>query len=268
MRNEKSRSEDRPSRIEMIDCPAPEHIVGADHTSTIVGSHLGEDVRRALLAAPEPYADTDAQRYVAERVVYDPETHCWLWARALLSDGYGSAKRDGRSGLAHRVAFEAYRGPIPEGLVTDHLCENTLCCNPFHLEPVTNTENIRRGKRSDTATHCAQGHPWATNEYRYPNGRRQCRACKRESDRRRRRGLTVPKRSDDTRCRNGHALTPDNSYVNPSGVIVCRECKRADTSRRSTARRAAALAYRAERFAALGLGLDGEPIVTGEEVTS
>src|SRR5690606_27089460 len=75
------------------------------------------------------------------------------------------------------------QGPIPAGLVIDHLCGNTSCCNPEHLEAVTNAENMRRrAKRSAT---CASGHPWTPeNTYIRPNGRRDCRACKREASRR------------------------------------------------------------------------------------
>lgn len=50
----------------------------------------------------------------------------------------------GRTGLAHRVAYEALVGRIPDGLTLDHLCENKRCVNPDHLEPVTRAENLRR----------------------------------------------------------------------------------------------------------------------------
>jgi len=48
--------------------------------------------------------------------------------------------------LAHRVRYEAKRGPIPADLVPDHLCRNRWCCNPDHIELVTPTENLRRGR--------------------------------------------------------------------------------------------------------------------------
>lgn len=44
----------------------------------------------------------------------------------------------------HRVAWQAYRGEIPDGLEVDHLCRNTRCINPYHLEPVPRAENLRR----------------------------------------------------------------------------------------------------------------------------
>jgi hypothetical protein len=46
---------------------------------------------------------------------------------------------------AHRLFYEERYGPIPEGHQLDHLCRQPACVNPAHLEPVTQTENIRRG---------------------------------------------------------------------------------------------------------------------------
>jgi hypothetical protein len=46
--------------------------------------------------------------------------------------------------MAHRVVYERVRGPIPKGLVLDHLCRNPGCVNPEHLEPVSQATNLRR----------------------------------------------------------------------------------------------------------------------------
>jgi hypothetical protein len=48
----------------------------------------------------------------------------------------------------------------------------------MHLEPVTNRENALRGIRVALKTHCAQGHPWISeNIFVRPNGRKFCRVC-------------------------------------------------------------------------------------------
>lgn len=70
---------------------------------------------------------------------------CWLWLGSTNgSNGYGRLGRRPTWHLAHRYAYEQAVGPIPEGLVLDHLCSVRLCCNPAHLEPVTQAENLAR----------------------------------------------------------------------------------------------------------------------------
>lgn len=101
---------------------------------------------------------------------------CWLWTAAVDPMGYGRFYvSPGRTGLAHRVAYELVVGPIPSGLVLDHLCRTPACVNPAHLEPVTLAENLRRGDRPHAGkTTCPLGHAL---DYRYPDGRRGCRTC-------------------------------------------------------------------------------------------
>lgn len=71
---------------------------------------------------------------------------CWIWQGYVNKNGYAKATRsDGRMGLAHRVVYAEVRGPIPAGLDLDHLCRVRACVNPEHLEPVTRSENLRRG---------------------------------------------------------------------------------------------------------------------------
>ncbi|MDJ0460650.1 HNH endonuclease signature motif containing protein [Streptomyces sp. H27-C3] len=112
------------------------------------------------------------------------ESGCWAWTAQIAHHGYGRYSVSGSARKAHRVAYEALVGAIPDGLVIDHLCRVRHCVNPGHLEPVTNTENLRRGLRAlpvhSSKTHCAQGHPFE-GENLGPSirGERRCRACQR-----------------------------------------------------------------------------------------
>src|SRR5438552_3186211 len=71
---------------------------------------------------------------------------CWEWNGPRSNNGYGRMPYQGRARPAHQLVYRLWRGPIPEGLELDHLCRNTWCVNPEHLEPVTHRENTRRGR--------------------------------------------------------------------------------------------------------------------------
>lgn len=111
-------------------------------------------------------------------------TGCWEWQGPRDEKGYGKtffgSRIDGsrRCLRVHRVAYEEWVGPIPDGLTIDHLCENKACCNPDHLETVTNAENKKRA--GDRMTACRRGHPRTVeNVYISPTtGNRQCRLCR------------------------------------------------------------------------------------------
>lgn len=76
------------------------------------------------------------------------DSGCWEWQRVRDRDGYGITHFGGKRVRAHRLSYEAHIGPIPAGLTIDHLCRNTCCVNPLHLEAVTNEENVRRARES------------------------------------------------------------------------------------------------------------------------
>lgn len=88
---------------------------------------------------------TDPRQRIVSRVDIDPETGCWVHRLTGDRQGYGRITYRGQAWKVHRLAYTAFVGPIPDGLVIDHLCRNTRCANPAHLEPVTNAENVRRG---------------------------------------------------------------------------------------------------------------------------
>jgi hypothetical protein len=107
-----------------------------------------------------------------------PVTGCWLWLMHVNRDGYGTLTVARQTKQAHRVSYEALRGPVPSGLRLDHLCRVRSCINPDHLEPVPHRTNVLRGISpaavfAARAT-CPKGHRFST---RADRGRR-CTTCK------------------------------------------------------------------------------------------
>jgi hypothetical protein len=122
------------------------------------------------------------------------ESGCWEWIAGKFPNGYGHAHvrrgfKDYVSAGAHRIAWALTNGPIPDGLVIDHLCRNRACVNPAHMEVVSQRENVLRGDSPQTSrarwrgqTHCKRGHSLtdSSNVYVIPTtGSRQCKACRR-----------------------------------------------------------------------------------------
>jgi HNH endonuclease len=110
---------------------------------------------------------------------------CWPWLGTPNRYGYGRFTLNERGArrqiAAHRVAYTLLVGEVPHGLTLDHLCRHTMCVNPAHMEPVTNSENMRRSNASRLAARgglCMAGlHPMA-DAYVSPNGVRSCRECR------------------------------------------------------------------------------------------
>lgn len=137
--------------------------------------------------AAKPVAERFSQKTVAAA------NGCIEWTAGTNGVGYGivhlGPDEGSRKVYAHRWSYEQHVGPIPDGLHLDHLCRNTICVNPDHLEPVTPEENILRGISwaavNARKTHCPKGHPYSgDNLYVRPGaGNRACRTCCRERDR-------------------------------------------------------------------------------------
>jgi len=126
---------------------------------------------------------------------YRPELGpCWVWTGCLSQAGYGFIRAFGKCCYTHIVAYKLKRGDYPSGLELDHLCRNTVCCNPDHLDPVTHEENVRRGllpgvvAARTEATSCRRGHKFTESNTRIrttTNGKtyRQCWECIKQSSR-------------------------------------------------------------------------------------
>lgn len=114
---------------------------------------------------------------------------CWLWLLSVSRTGYGRITHRSKVHDAYRFIYELLVGPVPDGLHLDHTCHNRdplcpgkeckhrLCVNPDHLEPVTQSENVRRAAFSRAT--CPNGHPYTPENTRIDRktGGRRCRTC-------------------------------------------------------------------------------------------
>lgn len=120
---------------------------------------------------------------------------CWIWTAAVNEHGYGVLYRGPSVGgetqnvLAHVYAFETRRGKIEDGFVLDHLCRNRRCCNPDHVEPVTQATNMIRGSNRNIAAKlagtCVRGHKQSEHGRFAASGKRRgcylyCTKCRKD----------------------------------------------------------------------------------------
>lgn len=231
--------------------------VNPDHLEAVT---VGENTRRRnfdLKRPPVQFLRSTKRKFsLRERFdqkwTFDEATDCWNWIAQLNTKGYGNISKDGRPALAHRVSYELYIGPIPEGMHLDHLCRNARCVNPKHLEPVTNRENGRRGivaevnrERQLAKTHCKFGHPLSGDNLFVDKrtGQRVCRECRLARKRKfnskfpkkppNRDGLKLggiangKRQRSKTHCPAGHPYSGDNLMIDANtGYRKCKQCHR------------------------------------------
>lgn len=141
---------------------------------------------RPLITIEQRWALIDKNGPIPKHIpAYGP---CWIWHGPTRKSNGGLYGFFGRQTKAWWWTWEQSNGSVPKGLTLDHLCRNTLCVRPSHLEPVTLRVNILRGigiaARYASRTHCDHGHAYTTENTRITKaGARLCRTCRRITSR-------------------------------------------------------------------------------------
>jgi len=134
---------------------------------------------------PDPkFVDKQLIQKIQKRIELDLLTGCWIWIGYKNNRGYGCFEIKQKEYKAYRLTYEYWNGKIPNNKEIDHLCRNTSCVNPSHLEAVTHAENVRRGltgkinHHNSMKTHCPKGHEYnQENTYVHENNWRMCKIC-------------------------------------------------------------------------------------------
>lgn len=151
-------------------------IDGCDRTATVRFGLCGKHVNQYHCAELRGMSVRDRfWLYVQPPSIHD----CWEWY-GTRQKRYGTLGVTGtqKNVLAHRAAYELFKGTIPDGLVIDHLCHNIFCVNPLHLEAVTQKVNMQRSRPAMSAT-CKRGHDLTDPDNLVSSSlpRRDCRTC-------------------------------------------------------------------------------------------
>lgn len=101
---------------------------------------LGEEMRPAIERFEEK-VNKDGPLILASR--------CWAWIGAVDKDGYGRIGYQRKVVRAHRLSYVLHKGPITQGRLIQHACDNTLCVNPEHLSIGTNHTNRQDCRNKD-----------------------------------------------------------------------------------------------------------------------
>lgn len=112
---------------------------------------------------------------------------CWVWT-GWERNHYGHFIAWGKRLAAHRLAYRDAGRKIPDGYDVDHLCRNTMCVNPDHLEAVSERVNVQRGLVPlVNREKCNNGHDLTPDNIiitkRKEGQFRRCRICRSESSR-------------------------------------------------------------------------------------
>lgn len=104
----------------------------------------------------------NTREYIEQRSIPEPMSGCWIWLCSFKPNGYGQAWDGERVVWAHRLAFEAFNGPIPAGALVQHRCDQPWCVSPLHLHLGTDATNAWDKQRKGRAARKLGAHDVVT----------------------------------------------------------------------------------------------------------
>jgi hypothetical protein len=208
-------------------------ITGRSHADA--GGPLRAKRARISADATAEELHAEARRRLLERSRFS-DNGCWHWTGPVSPAGYASMHFGGKYGLVHRLSYEVFVGPIPDGHVVDHQCHSLdltcfagdacmhrRCLRPDHLAPLSRVLNVQLGRGwavHGLKTECPRGHPYDednTKRKLLPSGGwgRICRECERTYYRRKRDALAG---GEPTRHAARQPRGPSRSALTPKSL--------------------------------------------------
>ena len=108
--------------------------------------------------------DSIARSLILSKSKLDHVSGCWNWTAGKNSGGYGIVQFNGSKFSAHRLSYEAFIGPILNGLLACHKCDNVNCVNPDHIFIGTHDDNMRDMAEKGRSTRGEKGSRAAISE--------------------------------------------------------------------------------------------------------
>ena len=133
-------------------------------TTTIRESMMADCQHTCRICAAWTNTDAMRQRF-SKHVAKDAS--CWNWTGHRTTKGYGQFNVGGVPDYAHRVSVRLDGRTIPDGMQVDHLCRNTSCVRPSHLDVVSHAENTRRRDVRRTGRSGVPGITWHEGRQRW-----------------------------------------------------------------------------------------------------
>lgn len=182
-------------------CGCGERTSLAKQTSRRFGHVRGEPVRFLV----GHVGAKSIEEKLAEKTGAPDENGCWPWVGWFGKDSpYGIMTHRGKARTAHRWAWIAANGEIPDDWQVHHECENPACVNPDHLEAVDTSTHAKR----HLSDRCGNGHEWTPeNTHLNKAGTRVCRACRRNAQQALRDAKEKPRRVCGT-CGESFTASP------------------------------------------------------------
>jgi hypothetical protein len=155
-------------------CVNPDHLEAVSQKQNVNNSYYRKSIIRQTRRID---FEQNIKDIFLERIEMIPFHTCWEWTGSKDIEGYGRFGFNYKTFKAHRFSYQFFNGTIPDQYVINHICKNTSCVNPKHLQAITSRHNVLIGNGACAVNSrrikCKNGHDFDS----FINGHRACKQC-------------------------------------------------------------------------------------------